>query len=95
MKTLSAKGISNQYLNYNIISAALLQLLLIDTSVNDMLPSQLESKSTLNSNLHFVRRNLNSISIYPYSFNQCDRKSIHPKNGNIGANFGRSIRERL
>ena len=53
VKTLSAKGISNQYLNYYIISAAL-QLLLIDTSVGEMLPSQLESNSTLNSNLHFV-----------------------------------------
>ena len=53
VKTLSAKGISNQYLNCYIISAAL-QLLLIDTSVGEMLPSQLESNSTLNSNLHFV-----------------------------------------
>ena len=94
VKTLSAKGISNQYLNYYIISAAL-QLLLIDTSVGEMLPSQLESNSTLNSNLHFVWRNLHSISSYPYSFNQCDRKSMYPKSGNIGANFDRSITERL
>ena len=94
MKTLSAKGISNQYLNCYIISAAL-QLLLIDTSVGEMLPSQLESNSTLNSNLHFVRRNLHSISSYPYSFNQYDRKSMYPKSGNIVANFERSNTERL
>ena len=44
-----------------------------------MLSSQLESKSTLNCNIHFVRRNLHSTSSYLYSFSQCDRKSIHPE----------------
>ena len=76
VKILSIKVISNQYLNCYI--NAVLQLL-ISTSVSEMLPSQLQSNSTLNSNIHFVRRNLHSTSNYPYSFSQCDRKSIHPK----------------
>ena len=76
MKILSIKVISNQYLNCYI--SAVLQLL-VSTSVSEMLPSQLQSNSTLNCNIHFVRRNLHSTSNYPYSFSQCDRKSIHPK----------------
>ena len=76
MKILSIKIISNQYLNCYI--SAVLQLL-VSTSVSEMLPSQLQSNSTLNCNIHFVRRNLHLTSNYPYSFSQCDRKSIHPK----------------
>ena len=76
VKILSIKVISNQYLNCYI--SAVLQLL-VSTSVSEMLPSQLQSNSTLNCNIHFVRRNLHSTSNYPYSFSQCDRKSIHPK----------------
>ena len=76
VKILSIKVISNQYLNCYI--SAVLQLL-ISTSVSEMLPSQLQSNSTLNCNIHFVRRNLHSTSNYPYSFSQCDRKIIHPK----------------
>ena len=76
VKIISIKVISNQYINC-YISAAL--QLLISTSVSEMLPSQLQSNSTLNCNIHFVRRNLHLTSNYPYSFSQCDRKSIHLK----------------
>ena len=49
------------------------------TSVREMLSSQLESKSTINCNIHFVRRNIHSTSNYLYSFSPWDRKSIHPE----------------
>ena len=52
---------------------------LISTSVSVMLPYQLQSSSTLNCNIHFVKRNLHSTSNYPYSSSQCDRKFIHSK----------------
>ena len=59
MKILSIKVISNQYLKCYI--SAVLQLL-TSTSVSEMLPSQLQSSSTLNYNIHFVKRNLQSTS---------------------------------
>ena len=52
---------------------------LISTSVSVMLPYQLQSSSTLNCNIHFVKRNLHSTSNYPFSSSQCDRKIIHSK----------------
>ena len=76
MKIISIKVISNKYLKCYI--SAVLQLL-ISTSVSKILPSQLQSSSTLNSNIHFVKRNLHSTSNYPYSFSESDRKSTHPK----------------
>ena len=76
MKILSIKVISNKYLKYYI--SAVLQLL-ITTSVSKMTPSQSQSSSILNCNIHFVKRNLHSTSNYPYSFSQSDRKCIDPK----------------
>ena len=55
MKILSIKVISYQYLKCYI--SAVLQLL-ISTSVSEMLPSQLQFISTLNYNIHFVKRNI-------------------------------------
>ena len=76
MKIISIKVISNKYLKCYI--SAVLQLL-ISTSGSKILPSQLQSSSTLNCNIHFVKRNLHSTSNYPYSFSESDRKSTHPK----------------
>ena len=76
MKILSIKVISNKYLKRYISAVS---QLLISTSVSKMLPSKSQSSSTLNCNIHFVKRDLHSTSNYPYSFSQSDRKSIHPK----------------
>ena len=62
MKILSIKVISYQYLKCYI--SAVLQLL-ISTSVSEMLPSQLQSSSTLNYNIHFVKRNIRPSYIRP------------------------------
>ena len=53
LRILSSKGISNKYLNC-YLSAAL--QLLLGTSVSEMLPSLLESDTSLNRNINFVEK---------------------------------------
>ena len=67
--------------------------ILLSTSVSEILPSFLETYTELNRNINLYKKNLYSVSSFPYRFSQCNRKSSNPKVPVIGQILSEDLNE--